>query len=630
MTTVSELFPPTADVSPDLPADVPVDVPADVSVARRPSGLRRFVGAFVLSAFATLALAGAALLAYDASHDGRILPGVRVGGVDLSGLDRDAASAALSSAYSSYGSGRVVIRTDEGDVSIAYSEFSRRPDVEGMIDDAMRAGRTAGAIERAIVEPRIALRGLELGPRVTFDEAALASGVAGALARLERDPVDATIAMDAGGIVTTRARPGRRFDVATAQAAAVGAVRAPDAPSEVVIPTATIPVPPTHGDAVAISAKAAAERMIGDMVVTHGKVRWTIPVATVRGWVSFQPTADRSVRPVVEETAIPAALDAIAKKVLRQPVSAKYLVGKNGATVGVIASKNGQRLDTARTAATIAKALAGREQGGPHTPVVAVMAAVAPKLTTEEARKVAPLMVRLSSWKTWFSISERNARGANIWLPAKFINGTVLEPGERFEWWKAVGPITRARGFGLGGVIQGDHTEPTGAIGGGMCSSSTTLFNAALRAGLKIGARANHSYYINRYPLGLDATVTIKGGSVTTMTFTNDMDTPILIRGFKVVGSGGRGWVRYEIWGIPDGRKVSLSKPFVTNVQQAVTKTFEVTTLPTGVRKQTEYPSNGMDVSVTRTVRDRNGRLLHSNTYRSHYRLWNGRIEIGQ
>ena len=40
-----------------------------------------------------------------------------------------------------------------------------------------------------------------------------------------------------------------------------------------------------------------------------------------------------------------------------------------------------------------------------------------------------------------------------------------------------------------------------------MCSSSTTLFNAALRAGLQMGARSNHKYYINRYPLGLDATV---------------------------------------------------------------------------------------------------------------------------
>ena len=617
MTTARDLFP----------------SPAGTSEARRPNHVRHFVGAFVLSALISLGLAGVAVLAYDASHDGRVLSGVRVGTVDLSGLDRFEATTALASGYSAYADGQIVVRTDAGEVSIAYSEFSRRPDIDAMIDSAMGAGRSGSLIERAFSEPKLALRGLELEPRVTFDEAALASGIANALARLEREPIDATIAIDARGVVTTGARPGRRFDVSAAQAAALGAVSAPGAPSDVVVEAASIAVPPTHGDAVVLTARAAAERVIADVVVTHGSKTWAIPAMTVQGWVGFEYAADGSIRTAIDEAAIPGALEAIAKAVLRKPVSARYLIGRDGATVGATASKDGQRLDATETAATIARALAGRAQGAAAgtaaAPLPVAMAAVAPKLTTEEAKKVAPLMVRLSSWKTRFPISERNAWGANIWLPAKYINGTVLAPGERFEWFSAVGPITSARGFGLGGVINGAVTEPTGAIGGGMCSSSTTLFNAALQAGLRMGARSNHSYYIDRYPLGLDATVTIKGGRTTTMTFTNDMDHPILIRGFKVVGSGGRGWVRYEIWGVPDGRKVSIGRAIVSNLQKATTGTYPVTTLPTGVRKQTEYPSNGMDVSVTRTVRDRNGHVIHRETYRSHYKQWDGRIEVG-
>jgi vancomycin resistance protein YoaR len=162
-----------------------------------------------------------------------------------------------------------------------------------------------------------------------------------------------------------------------------------------------------------------------------------------------------------------------------------------------------------------------------------------------------------------------------------------------------------------------------------MCSSSTTLFNAALRAGLQMGARSNHRYYINRYPLGLDATVSKTRTGSQTVTFTNDMDHPIVIRTFRY-RSGGRGWVRYEIWGIPDGRSTSLSKPAVTNLRRAVTRTVYVSTLRTGVRKQTEFPSNGMNVSVTRVVRDRNGRILHRDVYGSNYALWDGRIEIGR
>ena len=61
---------------------------------------------------------------------------------------------------------------------------------------------------------------------------------------------------------------------------------------------------------------------------------------------------------------------------------------------------------------------------------------------------------------------------------------------------------------------------------------------AALRAGLQMGARSNHRYYINRYPLGLDATVSKTAGGSQTVTFTNDMRTPIVIRTFRYRSGG--------------------------------------------------------------------------------------------
>ena len=58
--------------------------------------------------------------------------------------------------------------------------------------------------------------------------------------------------------------------------------------------------------------------------------------------------------------------------------------------------------------------------------------------------------------------------------------------------------------------------------------------------------------------------------------------------------------------------------------------TVLVTTLKHGVRNQTEFPSNGMNVAVSRVVRDRAGAVIHRETYTSAYTLWNGRIEIGR
>ena len=37
-----------------------------------------------------------------------------------------------------------------------------------------------------------------------------------------------------------------------------------------------------------------------------------------------------------------------------------------------------------------------------------------------------------------------------------------------------------------------------------------------------------------------------------------------------------------------------------------------------------------MNVAVSRVVRDAGGAILHSETFRSHYTLWNGRIEVGR
>jgi vancomycin resistance protein YoaR len=600
--------------------------PQDTPVRRTVTTWRRVVGSFVVGLALALAAAALALVALDASYEGRVLPGVHVGGTDLSGLDRVAAGSALQADFGAISDGTLVLETEAGDVSLSYSSFSRRLAVDAVVDEALHAGRAGNAAERAVGEVRLALWHRSLEPAVVLDEVALRSAVVRALGDLERRPVDAHIRMGPFGVLTMPARAGRSFDAADVAARALERLRRSDAPAEVRIAAPATAIAPLRGDDVVFAARESAERMIHKLVVTGRARSWTIAGGTIRTWIRFVADADGSVYPQIDEAAIPDALRKIARKVSRKPVSAEYLRSKGGTVVGVAAGKNGRRLDVDATTAAIVTALEARAAGVETKQVAAKLAVVEPKLTTAEAKKKAPVMVRLSSWKTYFPVGERNFWGANIWLPAKIIDGTVLRPGQRFEWWSALGPVTRARGFGLGGYIAGDHTDPTGAMGGGMCSASTTLFNAALRAGLDMGARDNHRYYIERYPLGLDATVS----SAQTMSFTNDMKTSILIRGIRIEGSGGRGWVRFEIWGIDDGRTVSISKPAVRNVRKATTKVVYVNSLPHGVREQTEYPANGMDVAVTRTVRSRSGRLLHRETYRSPYQLWHGRIEVGR
>ena len=615
MTAVSDIQPPA------------LENPVGKAIQRsRARVVRRLFFAFVIGLALSIVLAAAALVAWDLGYESRVLPGVRVGATDLSGLDRAEATAALERAYSSYGEGRVLIQTTAGDVAVDYSAFARRADVGALVDAALATGRDGSVMERALGEVRLALRGASLEPSVMFDEAALRAAIAAGLAPLEGRPVDAEIGMGPRGVRVFHARPGWTFDVPAVQSNAVALVGSTDAPPEIPIQVAAIPVEPDRTDEDVLQAQKAAT-WVGKAVIVKGAGgRWKIPAATVRSWITFATAPGGALQPVIDATAIPKALRTMKKDVARSPVSAQYLRSKSGSIFGVIAGADGRRLATKATTAAIVAELERRAGGETPKTVKVAIARHAPKLTTEQATKKAPLMTRLGSWQTYFPISERNYFGANIWLPAQIINGTVLTPGQRFEWWSGLGPVTTARGFGLGGFIAGNHTDPQGAMGGGMCSASTTLFNAALRAGLTIGARDNHRYYIDRYPLGLDATVS----NAQTLSFTNDMKTPILIRGVKIRGGGGAGYVRFEIWGTGDGRTVSIGQPQVRNVRQATTNTVKVSTLRPGVREQTEYPANGMDVTVTRVVRDKNGKVIHRDSYFSPYQLWNGRIEVGR
>ncbi len=333
--------------------DVLVPEGATAVVPRRRFWPRWFAG-FLFGLIVSLGLAGGALYAYDMRHEGRVLTGVDVGGVDLSGLDSDQATAALDSAFGGFGDGNLVIRSTAGDVSVPYSAFSRRADVQGMLDEAMRTGRAGTPFERALVAVRLAQTGHSLAPRVLLDEAALAAGVSAAVANLDRDPIDAEVVKGAQAIYTTPARAGRRMDASLAAATAIEMLRRTDAPAEVTVEATATEIPPEHGDDEALAAKSEAERMIADVAVTYGKSHWTIRAGRVRSWITFEKDASGVARPVVDETKIPSILKNIAKAVRRAPDSATFLKTRGGKIIGVVAGRDGQKLDVAATSAAIA------------------------------------------------------------------------------------------------------------------------------------------------------------------------------------------------------------------------------------------------------------------------------------
>ena len=104
-------------------------------------------------------------------------------------------------------------------------------------------------------------------------------------------------------------------------------------------------------------------------------------------------------------------------------------------------------------------------------------------------------------------------------LLGDYLDGTIIKPGQVFSYNAEVGPRTVERGFREGQMIFGGVLIPS--IGGGVCQTATTVFNAAFEAGLPIKERTNHSFYISHYPMGRDATVSWGGPD---LVFKNDLE----------------------------------------------------------------------------------------------------------
>jgi vancomycin resistance protein YoaR len=122
--------------------------------------------------------------------------------------------------------------------------------------------------------------------------------------------------------------------------------------------------------------------------------------------------------------------------------------------------------------------------------------------TTKDARAL-QIKEEVSSFVTYFPYAEY--RNINQSRAAELINGTVLRPGESFSFNDTVGERTEANGFVPGFIIaDGVFRED---LGGGVSQVVTTTYNAAFFAGLQDVEHKPHSFYIDRYPVGREATV---------------------------------------------------------------------------------------------------------------------------
>ena len=115
-------------------------------------------------------------------------------------------------------------------------------------------------------------------------------------------------------------------------------------------------------------------------------------------------------------------------------------------------------------------------------------------------------------------------RNNNLELACKAINGLILNPGEKFDYNTALGKRTAEAGYKAADAYDAGQTVQV--LGGGICQVSSTLYYCTLIADLEIVNRTAHSYVSSYMPLGMDATVSWGGPE---FTFRNNTNYPIRI-----------------------------------------------------------------------------------------------------
>ena len=618
------------DAAPVLPvAAAATDWQPPARPRRRRSFALRFGVSFVLGFILAIGVGTGVLYAWGQQYEGRVLPGVRIGSTDLGGLTREQAEAEIANAYGSLGTGQITLTGPDGHTTtISYSDVGRGPDTAALLDAALAAGRQGEPFADLIGPAQAAIHGVTLDPPgVAYDRDKLAAAVETLATTIDQTPVDASVSAGQGGTVSVSpAKEGRAVDKAALLSALDQQLAAPGTPGSITMAVPVVSLAPAVTTASAEAAKAAAARMAADVVVTRGTDSWTIAGTSLAPLISFSTATDGSITPAFDESGLDPMLKTLAPKV-NQTAQEASLKLVNGHVVATGTSREGRTLDAVGMKAAIVSEIAARQAGAAASPVAAVVKAVDPKLSSADATAMAAKMKVISSFSVYYFVIINNHFGGNIEAPATKINGTVVPAGAVFDFWKVVGDLHKLPGEGPGNAIEGGKITVTGAFGGGICTTSTTLFNAAFRAGMVPLARQNHNEFINRYPPGLDATVWIIGKTKQTMSFKNDTEYPILIQR-TITSAGGKRWLTFKIWSVPNGRKAVVSNTVIQHGPKAIDTVVRDPTKPVGYSFRNNAPADGAKVSVTVTIYD-HGKVHWTKRYYSNYPAVKGVLVVG-
>lgn len=300
-------------------------------------------------------------------------------------------------------------------------------------------------------------------------------------------------------------------------------------------------------------------------------------------------------------------IDSFYNQIVTEPQEASVtLVNGN---INITPERIGRSLDKASFLSSVAEMEA--KPGNYPYEIKLPVTFINPEKTVESIEAVL-LKDELSTYSTAFPVNteQDKKRSVNIRLAVEAIDGTLLLPGETFSFNEIVGMRTKNRGYRVANVYSSSGIIP--GIGGGICQVSSTLYNAALEANMKIDERNPHIYTVAYVPLGRDAAVSY---GTQDFCFTNSTDWPV-----KITGGISGNQIQFTLIGTNENPSLKVYvQPTVVKVLPYTTEYVEVKNTETSTDTMMQAGMDGAVVETFFTLRSEKNVVssykLHTTTY---------------
>lgn len=587
------------------------------------------VGSLVLFLLATGLLAGG----YEVLYSGRILPGISIMGVDLSGVTLQQAPVVLSTHLIYPMNGRIVFR-DGNQVWVAT------PAQLGMVfnwtstaQEAYAAGRQGGPLSSLTVQMQARLGGLDLPPVILIDQRVTYDYLQKLAAQIDRPVVETDLHLDGTQVVYTPGQSGRYLNVDATLNLLMNQLQSFQ-DGEVILQME--PVDPLVKDA---SRPAEILRQILSTPLTltlpnpqaGDPAPWSIDTTQLAGMLTIQPVlngADWQYQISIDAQSLQPLLDQITTQINRSSQNARFFFD-----------------DTTRQLVLLQPSLAGRILDGPGTQqaiqagllqgnhTIPLKLVVAEPQVGDDATAASLGITGLVSERFSYFRGSIPDRVQNIITAAARFHGLLVPPNTVFSMADALGDVSLDNGYEEAPIIYNGRTIM--GVGGGVCQVSTTLFQTAFYGGYPIVERHPHAYRVLYYEenatgydnnlVGLDATVYVP---LVDLKFKNDRSSWLLMEVYVDTADSKIDWKFYSG---DDGRKVVVQPPVITNVVPAPTDwDFEENPqFSPGEVALFSHPAAGEDVIVNRIVYRQDGSMLDSYSVQTKYQPWQGVCQYG-